>query len=41
MGVFSISCEEENNERMKEMGQPWILAWIFGYEAPFCDLNQF
>jgi hypothetical protein len=26
VGVYSISCEEENNERMKEMGQPWTLA---------------
>jgi hypothetical protein len=26
IGVFSISCEEENNERMKEMRQPWTLA---------------
>jgi hypothetical protein len=26
VGVFSISYEEENNERMKKMGQPWTLA---------------
>jgi hypothetical protein len=25
---------------MKKMGQPWTLAWILGYQAPFCDLNQ-
>lgn len=26
VGALNISCEEENNERMKEMGQPWTLA---------------